>query len=227
MPSVSPLLRLSVLVAAVAASAVTVAVIGLPRPENLVAAASSLGPWQPVVVVAVTAALLTVLVPRAALAVAGGLLFGPVLGSVYVMVGVALGSLVAFAAGRRLGRDLVAAQPRLAGLDGWLTARGALGVAVLRLLPVAPFGLISYAFGATGIRLRSYLLGTVAGATPSTVLHASLGAAAASADTTLLIVSTIAALALAGVGLVGSAWVRRRGASGGVSPAATPSDAVG
>jgi uncharacterized membrane protein YdjX (TVP38/TMEM64 family) len=228
MSSVPPLLRLLALAAIVVASAATVAVIGLPSPEELAAAASSLGPWSPIVVVAVTAALLTVLVPRAVLAVAGGLLFGPVLGSVYVMAGVGLGSLAAFMAGRRLGRDFVASQPRLAGLDGWLTARGALGVAALRLLPVAPFGLISYAFGATGIRLRSYLLGTVAGAAPSTALHASLGAAAASADAPLLIASTAAALAFAVGGLVVSVRVRRHDPSAGraASTSGKPHDPV-
>jgi uncharacterized membrane protein YdjX (TVP38/TMEM64 family) len=133
-------------------------VLGVPQPQRLAVSMAEVGAAAPLVIVAAVAILLAALVPRSALAAAAGLVFGPWLGSLYVLTGAGLAALLAFAAGRRLGRDFVAARSRLAGVDAWLTARGAWSVAVLRVLPIAPFGLVSYGFGTTGIRLRSYLL---------------------------------------------------------------------
>src|SRR5947209_1721639 len=62
----------------------------------------------PLVAVLIVAGLVCVLVPRTALAIAGGLVFGPLLGSVYVLVGLALGAIVGFEVGRWLGRDALA-----------------------------------------------------------------------------------------------------------------------
>jgi uncharacterized membrane protein YdjX (TVP38/TMEM64 family) len=69
-------------------------------------------------------------------------------------------------------------------------------VLTLRLLPVAPFGLVSYAFGATGVRLRAYLAGTALGAVPSTVVYATLGAHALSPGSPGFVYSLLAALVM-------------------------------
>jgi uncharacterized membrane protein YdjX (TVP38/TMEM64 family) len=79
----------------------------------------------------------------------------------------------------------------------------------MRLLPVAPFGLVSYAFGTTGVSLRTYLLGTAVGALPSTVIYASLGAAAMAPGSPAFAASVAAAVAL-GVGTAGATAVARR-----------------
>ena len=47
----------------------------------------------------------------------------------------------------------------------------------VRILPLAPFGMVSYAFGASGVRLRAYLVGTVLGMLPATAVYVNLGAA--------------------------------------------------
>ena len=54
-------------------------------------------------------------------------------------------------AGRWAGRGVLAARAggRLHRLDGWLARRGLLAVVVVRLLPLAPFGLVGYAYGTT------------------------------------------------------------------------------
>lgn len=41
---------------------------------------------------------------------------------------------------------------------------------LIRLLPLAPFGVVNIACGASHIRLRDYLLGTLFGATPGILL---------------------------------------------------------
>ena len=202
--------RMAILGFAIVTLAAGVVMLGVPQPQRLAASVAEMGAAAPLVVVVAAAILLAALVPRSVLAAAAGLVFGPWAGSLYVLTGAGLAALLAFAAGRWLGRDFVAARSRLAGVDAWLTARGAWGVAVLRILPIAPFGLISYGFGTTGIRLRSYLLGTAAGAAPGTVVYASLGASAMYPGSAGFLASVAAAAVLALGGIVGSAVVRRR-----------------
>lgn len=120
------------------------------------------GRFAPLLVV-VMAVLLAALIPRSGLAAGAGLLFGAWAGAGYVMAGALLGAVLAFAIGRWLGRDFLDARRRAAALNSWLDCRGLLGVFVLRLLPIAPFGLISYAFGATRVRLRTFTAATLLG----------------------------------------------------------------
>ncbi|MGH3716351.1 MAG: TVP38/TMEM64 family protein, partial [Micromonosporaceae bacterium] len=181
-----------------------------PAPGVLAAAVGSTGVPAPVVAVVAAAVLVVGLVPRTFLAAVAGLVFGPVTGAAYVVLGATAGALVAFGLGRWLGRDFVAVQRRLARLDGWLSNRGLLGVVTVRLLPIAPFGLTSYAFGTSGVALGAYLLGTVLGMLPTTVVYAYLGASSSRPGSAAFWVSAACAVGL-WVGTLGlSMWLGRR-----------------
>lgn len=119
-------------------------------------------------------------------------------------------TVAAFGVGRYLGYDFVASRRHAAALNAFLHRRGLLGVLILRLLPIAPFGLVSYAFGVTAVRPATYLLATVIGIAPSTIVFASLGANALSPGTPAFAGSGAAALALTVLGVVGAHIVRRR-----------------
>ena len=206
----SPGRRMAVLVTGVAVSGVAIALWGVPEPQRIAQYTTEAGPFGPLMVIAVSTVLLAVLVPRSVLAAASGLVFGPVLGSLYTLAAAGAAALWAFVIGRRLGRDFVMAQPRLQGLDAWLTGCGPWGVAVLRLLPIAPFGLISYGLGTTGISRRAYLAGTVAGATPSTIIYATVGSSALEPGSAGFVGSVAAAVTFAVAGMAGVAVVRHR-----------------
>jgi uncharacterized membrane protein YdjX (TVP38/TMEM64 family) len=205
-----PGLRMAVLATGIVVSGVAIALWGVPEPQRIAQYTAEAGPFGPLAVMAASAVLLAVLVPRSVLAAGSGLVFGPLLGALYTLAAAAAAALWAFFVGRRLGRDFVMTQPRLQNLDAWLTNCGPWGVAVLRLLPIAPFGLISYGLGATGISRRAYLAGTIVGATPSTVIYASLGSSALEPGSAGFIGSLAAAVTLAVAGMAGSAVVRRR-----------------
>jgi uncharacterized membrane protein YdjX (TVP38/TMEM64 family) len=79
---------------------------------------------------------------------------------------------------------------------------------------VADSGLVSYGLDTTGIRVRSYLIGTAFGAAPSTAIYAHLGAAALKPDRPAFLLSVAAAVLLAVAGAVVSALARRRGTDG-------------
>ena len=154
------------------------AVVGYSlSPSRVAEAAAALGP---VPAVGAATLLLLALVPRTAVSLACGALFGLAAGAAYALAAAIIAATVGFAAGRWLVRGVVAERlrGRASRLDSWLSRRGLLGVIVVRLVPIAPFGLVSYCYGATGVRTRHYLLGTLAGAAPSAVTWAGIGAAA-------------------------------------------------
>lgn len=75
---------------------------------------------------------------------------------------------------------IVATRPRMRALDGALGRTGLRAVTLLRLSPLLPSSLSSYALGATSVRGRDFVCGTAIGTLPSTLLHVSIGAGLAS-----------------------------------------------
>ncbi|MQA27042.1 MAG: hypothetical protein GEU94_16625, partial [Micromonosporaceae bacterium] len=139
--------RFASLVAVVTLLAVGFGVGGVPESDAIATAVADWGVAAPAAAVAATAVLLLALVPRTLLAAAAGLLFGPAAGAAYLIAGATIGAATAFGLGRWLGRDFVAAQALVRRADRWIARGGVLGVLALRLLPIAPFGLVSYALG--------------------------------------------------------------------------------
>jgi uncharacterized membrane protein YdjX (TVP38/TMEM64 family) len=200
---------------------VALAVAGWQLPvHELVAQASRIGP---ALAIAGGAALMMALVPRTVISLACGALFGTALGAGCALVAAVCGAGLAFAIGRLLGRDFIAqrAGGRLARVDGWLRRRGLLSVLVVRMLPIAPYGLVSYAYGASGTRTHHYLGGTVLGALPSTVTYAAIGAAAGAAGPFNPLVLIPAGLSLA-VSLGAGFWWRRTSGGSAAAPACAP-----
>jgi uncharacterized membrane protein YdjX (TVP38/TMEM64 family) len=167
------------LVVAVAVLAVTALLLPL---HAIPAAVAGLGVVAPLAGVAVGAALLVALVPRTPVSVACGLLFGAGLGTACALAVALLAAALTFTAGRLLGREFVVARAgrHWQRLEQWVAREGVLAVAAVRALPLGPYGLVGYAYGASGVRVRDYVLGTVMAATPSAVTYALLGAAIAS-----------------------------------------------
>ena len=147
--------------------------------RDLPQAVAGLGPAGPLAAVTGAALLLAALVPRTAVSLALGALFGAWSGAALAIGAAALGGAATFTAGRALGREYLASRGwvRWERLDAWLRRRGLLAVIVVRLMPLAPFGLVGYAYGATSVRARHYLLGTLIAAIPSAVAYAVIGAA--------------------------------------------------
>lgn len=129
-------------------------------------------PLAPLIVLGgyVVAAVLSV--PITVLIAATGLVFGAWPGMAYALGGTLLAAAATYGIGATLGRDAVR---RLAGaranrLSERIGKRGIVTMMVLRLLPIAPFTVVNLVAGASHIRLRDYLIGTVLGMLPGTVL---------------------------------------------------------
>jgi uncharacterized membrane protein YdjX (TVP38/TMEM64 family) len=104
------------------------------------------------------------IVPGALLGIAGGAIFGVGAGFVLSGVGILLGAVAAFALSRSVLRPLIVRllRGRLAVVDGLVAADGWRLVALLRLSPIMPFSIASYALGLSGVRMGDYVIGTLA-----------------------------------------------------------------
>ena len=146
---------------------------GLLGPGSVRQLLERAGPYAPLVFVGLQALQVVVApVPGQLLAGVGGYLFGGVLGTVYSMIGVVIGSLVVFAAAGRYGRPLVerllAAETR-ERFDAFGARNGPLALFVFFLLPVFPDDALCVLAGLWEIRPRTFLVLLVVGRTPSFV----------------------------------------------------------
>lgn len=116
----------------------------------------------------------------------GGVLFGPLLGTVLVILGATLGASGAFLITRYLARDFVArlihTKPWFKKIDIGVRNEGIYFVIFLRLVPFFPFNGVNFAIGLTHIRFRDFFFGTLIGIAPVSFVIVS---AAAHASATL------------------------------------------
>jgi len=156
------------------------------------------------------------MVPVTLMIAATGLVFGVLPGAPYALLGSLLGALAGFGLGKWLGHEAVArlTGPRVNRLSQRIARRGVIAVAVVRLLPLAPFGVINLIAGTSHIRLRDYVLGTVLGLLPGVLLttvfaHHLLMAIRHPSEQTLGVL-LIVVLLLTGFAILLRQWLERR-----------------
>lgn len=139
-------------------------------------------PWMlPAVMLAYSLALL-VMFPLTVLVVVTGMLFGPWWGLFYATSGTLASSVASYWVGRHLGREALLQHGgrRLHKLSRYFALRGVRTMALINLLPLAPFTLTNLLAGAFHLRFRDYLLGSTIGIVPGlaavTLLGSQLGA---------------------------------------------------
>jgi phospholipase D1/2 len=147
-------------------------------PEELVRRAGELKdvPLAVVWVPLAYALLGLVMFPFVALRVGTILVFGPVLGIAYAILGAALSATVGYEIGRRLGGLETLTGERAERVRQRLAHGGILAVAAVRMVPTGPFALVNAFAGAARVPRRDFLLGTLLGTTPGLVVMAAAGA---------------------------------------------------
>jgi len=125
-----------------------------------------------------------VLFPATLMTVAGGLLFGPVLGIVATIVGANASAMMAYWVARSLGFESKDDQDA-AGLLGRWSARmrdESFATVLLMRLTFLPYDLVNYAAGFLRIHPGSFLLATAIGSLPGTVSFTLAGASVESLE---------------------------------------------
>jgi len=142
--------------------------------ENWVRDAGAVAPLLFILVYALAAILF---IPGTIFTLAGGALFGPVLGTLYNLTGATLGATLAFLIARYLAADMVAnkAGGRIKQLINGVEAEGWRFVAFVRLVPLFPFILMNYALGLTRLRLLYYIIASFVFMMPGAIAYTYLG----------------------------------------------------
>ncbi|MDY0213627.1 MAG: VTT domain-containing protein [Desulfuromonadaceae bacterium] len=164
---------LTVLVAAIAALKISGGSAWL-EPERLQGLISGYGYWAPFIYILLYAAAPVLFMPGLPLTILGGMLFGPVWGVVYTIIGATSGACVAFLVARYLGREWISTKmsgPRWQKLDADVAHHGWKIVALTRLIPLFPFNLLNYAFGVTRIPFLHYALTSFVCMLPATIAY--------------------------------------------------------
>lgn len=119
--------------------------------------------------------------PGSILTLGSGVVFGVVLGSIYVFIGATIGAIAAFLVGRYLARGWIGKKiegnQKFAAIDKAVAHEGFKIVLLTRLSPIFPFNLLNYAFGVTGVSLKDYAIASI-GMLPGTVMYVYIGSLA-------------------------------------------------
>lgn len=181
--------------------------------EGAEEAIRSWGPWGVLASIGLMVAHSFLPFPSEIIALANGMVYGPLWGSVITWTGAMIGASAAFALGRALGRRFVLdrlSETSQRQFTAWSREQGGLALLAARLIPVIAFNLINYAAALTPISWWTFLWATGLGILPLTILLSVLGENVL--DMSMWVWLLLAALAL-------SSWIalrhwRSKGAGG-------------
>jgi uncharacterized membrane protein YdjX (TVP38/TMEM64 family) len=144
--------------------------------ENLLAFLSSIREewWGPTIFVLIYGVGCVLALPGSLLTLAGGALFGTILGTFYNVIASNIGATLAFFMARFLGQEFVASLMKggkLASFDEKIGENGFKIIFRLRLIPVVPFNGLNFGSGFSRIRYRDYLFGSMLGMLPATFIY--------------------------------------------------------
>lgn len=133
--------------------------------------------WAPLYAVAAFILGSLVVFPVVILIAATSAALGPWIGSLSAAAGVLMSSLLLFMIGRVLGQQrlqsLLGARARR--IQSRILGRGVIAVAMIRMVPLAPFSIVNILAGASKLSLGEFLAGTSLGMAPGIFTMAALG----------------------------------------------------
>jgi uncharacterized membrane protein YdjX (TVP38/TMEM64 family) len=114
------------------------------------------------------------------LSLVGGLIFGPWIGAVAVVLGATGGAVLTYGAARSAFAPALIARaerdPRLERVMQGFGRNAFSYILTLRLVPFVPFALVNVAAGLAAVPARAFAAATLAGVVPASLVYASLGA---------------------------------------------------
>jgi uncharacterized membrane protein YdjX (TVP38/TMEM64 family) len=150
----------------------------LTRRERLIAAirqVQTIGWAAPLYVLSYTL-IVALALPATILSILGGALFGITKGLILAWTGAMIGTVLAHTVARSIGKNAIR---RLLGKHTLLRKLGertkVRTLVRLRVLPLAPFGVLDYVAGLAGVPLRTLLLATAIGIVPGTAAYTYAG----------------------------------------------------
>lgn len=151
--------------------------------------------------------------PGVTFAIAAGLLFGPVLGTVCCSAATTIGAMLAFAVGRFFLKDSIKpVAMKNKYIKKWLfdeTGGNEIFVLMItRLVPVFPYNLQNFAYGVTDIRFSTYSVCSLIFMLPGTAMYTVGTAGIADKENRIFYIGTAFVLAILVMGL--GAFLKKR-----------------
>lgn len=137
------------------------------------------GPWGVAVSIALMVVHSFVPFPAELVALANGMIYGPLWGTAITWSGAMLGAYLAFGLARLFGRPFLERAMRRRDwhhVDAWVAERGGWALFVSRFIPVISFNLINYVAGVTNISWWTFTWATGLGILPLTAIMVYMGA---------------------------------------------------
>jgi len=127
--------------------------------------------WGPLALIGLYAVLAPLALPMSPLLV-GGAVFGPLSGTAYNTLGLLIGAALSYQLARLLGREFVlhVTAGRLRRAERLFERHGFWPLVQTRFLPL-PFPVVNFGAALGGVRPARFLLATVVGIVPSTLIH--------------------------------------------------------
>jgi dolichyl-phosphate-mannose-protein mannosyltransferase len=168
------------------------------------------GVWGYLIFVAAYAIATLLILPVTAFNIAGGAIFGGVKGLLLTSVGALISAMLAFLLARWLGIKFAKINDRWSSVSANLVS-GGLGYSfAARLLPLIPYGVVSFAAGLSPIKRRDYLFGTVMGTPLGIAPFVFLGSTGVQMGTSHDFLPLLASCAGLAVLIIAGTWYQQR-----------------
>jgi len=194
------------------ATAIGIYLVGAIQPDQLQLMLQKAGVWAPIAYMSIYVAATVLILPSTPLNLAGGAIFGPLLGTLWTSIAAVIAAVIAFVFTRTIGRDVVS--KRMAGrwqaLDAEIQTGGLLYMFAVRLQPVIPYGLVNIVAALTSIRFKDFFIGTALGTVPGIFPFVLLGSFGLKAIRTGEFFPLLFALSLLALLIIGSVLYYRR-----------------
>ena len=132
------------------------------------------GPWAVVVYVLLYMAnTISLIPPIGIMSLTAGFVFGPLMGTIALMLGSFLGTTATFFISRTTGGKFIDGiiQGKAQGFQEKLNKNGFVVILSVRLIPILPWEVVNYASGLSRIKYRDYILATLIGIFPAVVIQ--------------------------------------------------------
>jgi uncharacterized membrane protein YdjX (TVP38/TMEM64 family) len=146
-------------------------------PVEITAVINSYGVFGPIVYIIMFTLVPLTLFPDAILAIAAGLTFGLIKGTIFTILGALSGATMSFYLSRYFGKEFISKLIKkdicIPGFDA--SNRGFLIILMLRLIPLLPFDVISYGAGLSKVKYKAFIIATCIGIIPGVVIYTNIG----------------------------------------------------
>lgn len=137
--------------------------------------------WAPVAFLGLYTAFNVFLIPATILTLTAGVVWGWVIGGLWVLAASTVASAVPYFIGRSgAGWAEELLERRAARIHRTLRNEGFISLLLMRLVPIVPYNVLNYAAGVAGIKVRDYLLATFIGTIPGIFIFTYLASSIAS-----------------------------------------------